>query len=84
MMDFRPTTLDRGETVDDRRLICNGGPCDQGRRACPTPAACRLPDTSLWRRELPEGFAIAALLVGIFSIGALIFLGTLAAWVFGS
>lgn len=41
---------------------CNGGPCDQGRKPCPTPEACELEETSLCATRIKDA-VVAVLLV---------------------
>ena len=57
-------------------MNCNG-PCDQGRRPCPTPQACGLeepPEHNLMRVVLGD-LAIAAALVAVVAVVVLVLVG---------
>lgn len=65
---------DEQEDVLDviRYAACASGPCDQGRRLCPSPDACRLSEQR--RKETPTtgSYLIAAVLI-VLLLAAVIF-----------
>jgi hypothetical protein len=50
---------------------CKGGPCKQGRRICPTPEACRIPEAEIadrswrWAHRIVFAIAVACALLAI-------------------